>query len=75
MTYPITYPEPPLVVALKSGKRRTIRLHQIDDLEEDDPGYTRVIYKNGRTVVVAIPFDELLHKWTAGDELAEWLGA
>jgi len=70
------YPhDTPLIVTNQAGNRRTLRPGQIEDLEEVDATHTKVIYTNGRCVVVAMAFDDLYAEWTKEAALSEWLGA
>lgn len=61
-----------LVVRLENGRRRTLRVSQIEDLVEVDDERTEVIYRSGARITVPLPFDTMYAEWTGKAEEAEW---
>lgn len=61
-----------LTVVLENGRRRTLRVSQIEDLVEIDDARTEVIYRSGARIAVPLPFDTLYAEWMGKAEEAEW---
>lgn len=61
-----------LIVVLETGRRRTLRASQIEDLVEVDDAHTEVIYRSGARIVVPLSFDALYGEWVGRAEEADW---